>query len=97
MTPSRPKSRLAPAMIVAGVPLVAVYLLSIGPSYKLATVDRMDAAAFNAIYLPILAPCNRWEPLGQALLWYLEFWEPTDPYADPFRLKRKPLIRNESR
>ena len=68
----RPKSRLAPAIIVAGVlcALLAVYVLSVGPAMAMTAMGRFDGNVFDTIYWPIMALCGNWQWANDLLGWY---------------------------
>ena len=85
MTPSRPKSRLAPAMIVAAVLLLPIaYVLSIGPAYRLAATGRLDQATFSTVYAPVKLAYDQSNWLHDAVNWYAHLWH------DPDRLNALP-------
>ena len=81
MTPPRPKSRLAPAMIVAGFLLLLVaYPLSIGPAWYCLPDDGSIAppAWYRVLYSPIDSACEHSDTLASLLHWYLHLWGMSD-------------------
>jgi hypothetical protein len=68
----RAKSRLMPALIVAG--LLALYPLSIGPAAVMLVKGRLNEYTYSVIYSPLDAVCDHWRPARRAVNWYGWLW-----------------------
>lgn len=67
---------------IGGGPLVAVlllllpvgYVLSIGPTARLANDGKMSLSSWVTIYRPIIRIAGVWKPAHAAMEWYVDLW-----------------------
>ena len=63
--------------IVAGsvlLILLAAYVLSIGPAYRLVFDGYLDPSWLSRLYFPINWLCDKVGVLGALLQWYIDLW-----------------------
>lgn len=54
--------------------LLLLYVLSIGPAYRLAATGRISESAFNTTYVPIFWIGQHSDTASQLIIWYCELW-----------------------
>ena len=69
--------RLGSAVLLLGrifavfVVITAIYLLSVGPAFKLVWSHPRLGRAFEVFYYPVIRMCYRASPLERFYVWYL--------------------------
>ena len=56
--------------------LLALYVLSTGPSIWLAQRDWVSGRTLNVLYHPVYLLADKSEWFGLAINWYIHFWSP---------------------
>lgn len=68
-------SGLAIVLVLGLLLLPALYVLGIGPAALCAKVYPGTSDFLETMYMPVIYPAEKVEPLGQALDWYIDLWE----------------------
>jgi hypothetical protein len=68
--------------IVFGVLLL--YVLSIGPAYRLGSTGRLSQSSFAVIYAPIIWISEHSDAARDALGWYCELWYLENSFFVPY-------------
>lgn len=63
--------------------LVSLYILAIGPASWVAERYPSTEYFLECVYLPVIFTADCWNPMGQVLEWYLNFWHPPAPSYPP--------------
>jgi hypothetical protein len=80
----QPRYGLALAIVFG---LLILYVLSVGPAYRLVATERISQPAYAAIYAPIIWICLRSDVAWRAGGWYCKLWYDEEitvrPYGQP--------------
>ena len=65
-------------LVAVLIVLPMLYMLSVGPAVWMATSGRMNPKTLNAIYSPVEWTAKRIPGGGDALLWYVRWWQSSE-------------------
>ena len=75
----RERKSATPALLIVATAmmLLALYVASIGPAYRLAAYGQISESSYWRLYFPVLYPCDAWPAYSDALDWYVSLWRPS--------------------